>query len=63
MTVSWAEWVSSLSQEMTCLFWDMLWTVLVAVFMSKLMEAREAMAVPLMHCSVSQLVTVSARSG
>ena len=27
MTVSWAEWVSSLSHDMTCLFWDMLWMV------------------------------------
>ena len=27
MTVSWAEWVSSLSHDMTCLFWDMQWMV------------------------------------
>ena len=44
-----------------CLFWDMLRTVWVVFSMSKLREAREAVAV--MHCSVSQLVTVSARSG
>ena len=34
-----------------------------AVSMSKLMKAREAMAVPMMHCSVSRLASVSAWSG
>ena len=34
MTVSWAEWVYSVSQEMTCLFLDMLWTVWMVVSMS-----------------------------
>ena len=61
--VFWAEWVSSLTLDMGCLFRDMLWTVWMVFSVSILMEAREAMAVIVIHCTVSQLVTVSARSG
>ena len=38
------------------MFWDMLWavwTVWTVFFVSKLRETRVAMAVPVMHCSVS----------
>ena len=63
MMVSWAEWVSSLSLGVAFLFLDMMWTVWIVFSVSKLREAREAMAVAVMHCSVSQLVTASARLG